>query len=357
MLGRSLETLLIAVIGGFIFSYIHIPLPWMLGPLSAVMLWNAAAKRQVYWPVQLRNAGLIVLGFIMGSPFTLDTGRQILLQLPTMLAATLATVLVSMCLGYITSRQTGISLSSSLIGSVPGGLSQMVVLGEEVAGTDITVVTFMQTVRLLSVVFIVPFLAAHGLTSGTDTSAFFAGSTAEAAGAELYGLFGTVGLVSAAVAVFLKLPTPYMLGPLLGTACAVLAGFTPPMPSAGIVLAAQLSVGIYMGTSMNLMSLTNWKSIFPYTLMGAIGVVLFSLLSGYLIGLKHSYSLVTAFLSTAPGGMTEMGLTAMMLQADLSVIIAYQMFRLVFILLLVPPLLRWLLDLIRQKNEGNLKTG
>lgn len=36
-------------------------------------------------------------------------------------------------------------------------------------------------------------------------------------------------------------------------------------------------------------------------------------------------SLVTAFLSTAPGGMAEMGLTAMLLNVDLSVIIAFQL--------------------------------
>ncbi|CUH96324.1 putative membrane protein [Propionispora sp. 2/2-37] len=352
MLGRSFETLLIAVMGGVLFSYIHIPLPWMLGPLSAVMLWNALAKRKVYWPVKLRNAGLIVLGFIMGSPFTLETGRQIVLQLPTMLAATLATVFISMGIGYFTARQTGISLSSSLVGSVPGGLSQMVVLGEELADTDITVVTFMQTVRLLSVVFIVPFLAIHGLAPGTDTSTFVTVNTAFADERD-YGLFAAVSLVSAVAAAFFKLPTPYMLGPLLGTACTVLAGFAAPLPPDEVVLPAQLAVGIYMGTGMNLQSLTNWKSIFPYTLMGAIGVVLFSLVLGYLISSQHSYSLVTAFLSTAPGGMTEMGLTAMILHADLSVIIAYQIFRLVFILLAVPPLLKWLLQFIRQKNEFN----
>jgi len=41
---------------------------------------------------------------------------------------------------------------------------------------------------------------------------------------------------------------------------------------------------------------------------------------------------LTAFISTALGGMTEMGLTAMMVHADLSTVIAFQLFRLLFVL-------------------------
>ena len=43
----------------------------------------------------------------------------------------------------------------------------MVVLSEEIAGSDLTVVTFMQTIRLLATVFIVPFIVIHGLAGDT----------------------------------------------------------------------------------------------------------------------------------------------------------------------------------------------
>ena len=52
-------------------------------------------------------------------------------------------------------------------------------------------------------------------------------------------------------------------------------------------------------------------------------------------------TLLTGFLSTAPGGFSEVGVVALALNADVAFIMAYQMFRLFFILLLVPPLLRW----------------
>jgi uncharacterized membrane protein AbrB (regulator of aidB expression) len=33
-----METLIIAIAGGVIFQIIHFPLPWMLGPLTTVMI-------------------------------------------------------------------------------------------------------------------------------------------------------------------------------------------------------------------------------------------------------------------------------------------------------------------------------
>ncbi|MDO9229797.1 MAG: AbrB family transcriptional regulator [Syntrophales bacterium] len=51
-------------------------------------------------------------------------------------------------------------------------------------------------------------------------------------------------------------------------------------------------------------------------------------------------SLLTAFLSTAPGGLTEMGIVALTLGADVAFVLAYQLFRFFCILLAAPFLLR-----------------
>lgn len=48
----------------------------------------------------------------------------------------------------------------------------------------------------------------------------------------------------------------------------------------------------------------------------------------YLLATFNSMSLVTAFLAIAPGGIDVMGITAKEVNADLSTVTAYQMFRL-----------------------------
>ncbi|NLI14061.1 AbrB family transcriptional regulator [Pelotomaculum propionicicum] len=344
MLLQIVETILVSLTGGLLFRLLHLPLPWMLGSLTAVMLWRLAAGRNLLWPVKIRNCGLVILGYLMGSSFTIGTSLQIIKQLPAMLLATSSIILFSLVIGYITSRRTGISLATGIIGSVPGGLTQMVVLSEEIPGTDLTVVTFMQTLRLLSSVFIVPFLVIHGL-SGNAQQAIAAtmpsvnNTVIQPHWNQL--LFAFVAITAAWVAVKTRMPTPFLLGPLLGSAILVLIGFKAPYTPPFFVFISQLSIGAYLGLSINPTSLENWKKLLPYILGGSIAVVFFSLGIGLLLTRLHSLDLISAFLGTAPGGTTEMGLTAVLVGADVSLVTAYQMFRLLFILFIMPILLRW----------------
>lgn len=81
-----LPTLLVAILGGIIMSFIHAPLPWTLGPITAVSLCSLLLRRRFRWPLGVRNTALILLGYAMGRPFNAETGHAILTQLPIMLA-------------------------------------------------------------------------------------------------------------------------------------------------------------------------------------------------------------------------------------------------------------------------------
>ena len=341
-----LETLAAALLGGALFNLINIPIPWMLGPLTAVMLWNTAFKREVFWPRKLRNAGLAVLGFMIGVSFTRDTLAQISSQLGAMVLVTAALILFSIFTGYITHKTTGISLSSSIIGSVPGGLSQMIVLSEEIPDADITVVTLMQTLRLLSTLFVVPFLVIHGLADNA-TQQFLPSTTASTGYSITSPWVPVIFLVNiiftAWAAEKIHMPTPYLLGPLLGTAVLVLAGVPGFKIPSLLSRISQLCIGTYMGTSMQLASMKNWRKLLPYAVAGSIALIIFSLGVGILLSFAHHLTLIDSFLSTAPGGIAEMGITALMVQGNVSLISAYHLFRVIFILLVMPPLIkRWI---------------
>lgn len=345
------KTLLISLSGGLFFQFLHFPLPWMLGTLTAVALWQCLGKGRACWPLSLRNIGLMALGYLLGITFTRETLGQIMEQLPSMFLTTLLVMAFSLIMAYFISHRTGLNLPTSLIGCIPGGLSQMVVLSEEIEGADRTVVTFMQTIRLLAVIFIIPFLTIHGLNSHPNpvTAASLPVSPENAV-----IILPTI-LISTWLALQLKLPTPFLVGPLLGGALLVLNGLAvPPLPHF-LLIAAQLCVGTYMGFTIQPANVENWKSLLPYVLLSSISLVLFSLLTGYLLTVWHSIKLTTAFLSTSPGGMTEMGVTAALVHADVSIVSAYQMFRLLFILFIVPYALKFGLYCFRQKNIDNYR--
>jgi hypothetical protein len=329
------------------------PMPWMLGPIISMIIWRGILGHKTYWPVGLRNAGLVILGYTMGASFTADTMSKIIEQLPFMTFATVSSVLFSIFVGYVISIKTGIAMSTSLLGNVPGGLSQMVVLGEDLEGADVTVITFIQTIRLLLVVFLVPFIVIHGLadnlmSSGLQTYQNSGGAAAYTA--ESMIIFIIITVVAIGISLRLKFPAPYLLGPILGVTLAVVSGLEAPKLTPYILTMSQVCIGTYMGLSFKLNNLKNWKRVLPYVLSGCLAIISFSLLIGFILTLVHNQTLIDAFLGTAPGGMAEMGITAILVNADLSIITAYQMFRFLFIMFVVPPLIKWWLNWNNKKN-------
>ena len=145
---RLLLTIVIGIIGGLIFVYIHMPLPWVLGPMTATLIGSKLSKIRLYWPSRIRNWGLIVIGYSCGLSFNRDTLFQIIKELPWMLVMT--TVLIAFCAvtALLVSKLTGVDYPSILTGCIPGGLSQMVILGEEIEGMDLTIITFFQVLSL-----------------------------------------------------------------------------------------------------------------------------------------------------------------------------------------------------------------
>ena len=333
-----LTTSLVAIPGGLLFDFLRIPLPWMLGPLTVTLLYNAFSGQRARWPVRFRNAGLIVIGYSMGRTLTFETTQQILANLPGMAAATLLTVLFCLGTGYITHRRTGISLASGVLGSMPGGLAQMIVLSEEVRDADVTVVTFMQMTRVLAVVFIVPFVAIHGMAHPHSGVLPLSGTAVPWNLAVLPAILAAP--LGAWLAYLLKLPIPFLLGPIFATTAAVLAGCPAPPAPGPLIRTAQLFFGIYMGIVITLESLRRLGKVLPYAVGGAVLLVAFTYLVAFGLTIVTPANLLSAFLGTAAGGLAEMGIVALALGADVAFVLSYQLFRLFSILLVMPPLLR-----------------
>lgn len=339
------ETLGVALIGVALFHLIHSPMPWMLGSLTSVMVWGLVTKRPLYWPYAFRQTALIMLGYLLGTSFTRDTVLKMAEYIPSMLFVTIMTILFSILLGYGFSKSTGVDISSSIIGSVPGGLTQMLVLSEEIKEVDPTVVAMMQMMRVMAVVFIVPFLTVSALPGAQASVGAVVEEAVSVTWAGMpwytYILYPLLMLAGAWGASKINLPTAYLLGPLLVTAALLLTGFSaPPLPD-DFVIVAQLLIGVHMGLQMKPTEVPNWKKVTLYMILTSVLLVVFSLGLAFILAKWHHLDLHAAFLGAAPGGMAEMGVTAAAIGADLSVVSSYQLFRLLTIMLIVPYILRW----------------
>lgn len=346
-----LETLAVAVLFGFLFTLLHVPIPWMLGPIAGIVIWNTLIKRPVKATKSMRNGGLIVLGYLIGSSFTIEAGKEIVRQLPWMTLTTVLMVLISLIMGWVLAHWMKISLPTAIIGTIPGGLSQMAVLAEEVKGADPGTITLMQTIRVLTVIFLVPFLAFHTFSNGQVTIADLPTASVETLPIGQVLLIALAVLASPWIADKLRMPTAYFLGPVMAAIVFVFINWQPPhLPDLWINL-AQIAVGTHLGTSIQLNHLSNWKSMIPRSLVSSLLTVTVSLFLSALLVYSLPINFLTALLSTSPGGMAEMGVTAAMTGGDIAVVSAYQMFRILFILFLVPPLVKWLLNRRAKRSQ------
>ena len=356
---RFLVTLAVSLAGGAFFTLIHSPVPWLLGPMIFTLIGSrlmTKAKLKPLCPGYLRNSAMIATGYAMGLSFTAETLREMGRQLPTMVLMTvLLLLLLSTLSAFILSKLAGQSFPTMLMGSIPGGLTQMVILAEETPNVDMTVITFLQVSRLLMIIFCVPMLVFSPLFGGTHSDLGAAASGASATWSGLFPdilIYAPVCVVVALLAQRVKFPTAFLLGPMIATAVLHLCGVPGPSLPTGILNAAQLLIGTYVGMLLRPENLQRKVRIVGIALLSGVVLIGVSLGLCVLLSHMHDVSASTALLSLAPGGMDQMGLMAREVHADLAIVSCYQIFRTWFIFFAVPPLLRLAFKRLTTRKRG-----
>lgn len=344
----------IALMGGVLFSFIHIPIPWLLGPMTAVFIGSRQNKLPLYWPRQIRDIGLILVGYSIGLSFTKKAIAEIMHQLPSICLMTITLVLLCSGFAFAVSKITKIDYATILTGSIPGGLSQMISLAEEIKGIDITVVTFMQIIRVIVILFSIPFLIFSPLFGAEVRAVIPHQGLVHGATVQEVIIFAAIAVFCAVAGGKLKLPTAYLTGPAIGIAILSVAGFPGPSLSPLLLDVSQILIGCYVGLLVKPEKLQHKVTMLILAIVSSAAIVFCAW--GLSLLLLHVYhvSAATSFLSVAPGGMDQMGIIAHEIQADVSMVTSYQLFRLFFIYFAVPPLLRWFFRYRERRKEESL---
>ena len=332
-----------ALAGVVLFKTLGMPLPWLLGPMTSTVILKLKYPAQVVCPLKLRNLFLIPLGYGIGAHVTLEACHEIFNQLTGITLATFIAIIISVGLAWFTSRTTGVSIASSTIGNMPGGLTPMILICEKIKEADVGVVVVLQSLRLMGTIFAIPFLLEHGLGSVNGGAVSTAGLILPTVfvDAPLWLLL-LVPTLGAFVAHKIRMPADFLLGPILsaGALSIYLGGNLLPPPE-WLTAISQIVTGIYLGTCIDPFELGKNRKLFPVAFIGMIGMIVGCLFIGYVLSTVYGFSLTTAFLATAPGGIAEMCITGMVLGENVAVILAYQLFRLMFLSFVMPVFLQW----------------
>ena len=347
---RTALTLLAAWFAAQLCLWLHTPIPWMLGPLivTALASMSGLPTRSSGW---LRNAGQWVIGVALGLYFTPQVSALVVSLWWAIVLAIAWALLLGALFGMWLHRQHAADFAhlspralraTTYFSSAIGGASEMTLLSEPYgARTDL--VAAAHSVRLLCVVIAVPFgmqWAQHRWGLHVDASLLPGPRIAQWPGLLWLALATAAG---AGAMVVVKRTNPWFMGPLLVSMGLTLSGVEWSAVPNGLSNAAQLVIGISLGVRFR----REFIHTAPQWLLSAAGgtVVMmalslgFGLLMAWLTGLHPA----TMILGTAPGGIAEMAITAKVLQLGVPVVTAFQVCRLVAVLMLVGPLFQWVL--------------
>jgi len=341
--------LAVSLLGVSVFTIFHLPVPWLLGPIFFVLISQFFIKKiPLYWPPVCRNLGLIIVGIAIGQSFDFDVFSGMDWLIGIMLLVNVMVLLFSAILAFGLVKMGKLSLKTALTCTVPGGLSQIVAFAEEEKDIDLAVVTYFHVIRVIAIVIGIPLLLHVHVAESGEASAFSFSSMGEL----ILLLAAAAGSVW--VGKKLKIPVPYFLSPVLFViGLQLFSAGTPEVP--GILLHfAQLMIGAYIGRLLTPEMLVLGKRVVLWGIATTVMLLLFTFGQGWMLMKMMGYALTTSILSTAAGGLDQMSLLASAIGADVTVVTIFQMFRILFIFLVVLPLLKAACHYIDRKNEGKV---
>ncbi|RNF39032.1 AbrB family transcriptional regulator [Planococcus salinus] len=319
--------------GAFLFTVIGAPMPWLLGPLFAVLLIQLFTPISLKWHTRFRNVGLVIAGYVIGFAFTLEAIQGMKQYFLPMLVVNIAFFLLFIVISYLMASRTKVDYGTALTCCVPGGLSQIITFAEEQKGIDLTAVTFYHVLRVLMIVAIVPFMVASGGSPHVEEPV-----------ESHYSFYLIVLLVicygSGSLFKKFHVPTAHLLGPVFLIMCLNLVNVEVPVLPSSLLHVAQIFIGIYIGLLLRKENIKLTPRLIFYSFFSGALLIAFAFGLSFVLQSQYGLSFSTSFLSLVPGGLDQMGIIAASVHADVTVVTAFQLFRILFLSVFIVPLVK-----------------
>ena len=341
---RVFLTLLLALAAALLCVWLHTPIPWMIGPLLATSLVSVLGVSTESW-TPFRNTGQWVIGTALGLYFTPAVGALVAslwwaialgIAWALMLGLGFGAWLRRLHAGHLAHLTPAQLLSTTYFASAIGGASEMTLIAER-QGARTDLVAAAHSLRVLLVTLTIPFALQFWGVSGLDT---LPQGLREVQATGLLTLAGLT-LVGALVMQWLDRANPWFMGALVVTMVITLAGVTLSAIPQPLLNAAQLVIGVSLGvrfTPAFVHTAPRWLASVACASFFMMGICA---LFGWALSKATGLHPATLLLGTAPGGIAEMAITAKVLQLGVPVVTAFQVCRLVAVLVLAEPVYRW----------------
>lgn len=343
-----LIALLVAATAGGVFLRLKVPAGLLVGGILAVSLLSILTGNVVA-PPYLTIILQILSGTLIGSSFA----KQDLLDIKKLIVP--AVLLVggmlanNLIIGSLIAWLSPLDLLSSLMGCIPGGVTEIVIMADQL-GADVPAVAVMQLSRLIFSLLFFPSLIKY-LTRNDEPytehldQRLGGQQTVRMGKRILYTM--AVGTIAGLTGSFIPfIPVPAMLSSMLAVSAANMFVSKTHFPRAFRRI-AQVAAAVLVGSKVSLETITSLvQMIVPVGIM-LVGYLVIHTVIGLAVsrftGLNRGVSLFCAI----PAGASDIALVASEMNYQSPAIALFQMVRLISCITIFPIVIKLLVMLVR----------
>ena len=336
---RSGLALGVGLASGAIAAWAGLPLPWMLGPMIGNTV-AAMLRAPVAGPERLRPVVVPIIGVMLGSGLTMEVvaaaGRWAVtfLLLPPFLIAAAA-------LSYFFYRRIGrYDPITAFYSAMPGGLNEMLILGEE-AGGDAKRIALAHASRVLLVILFVVLFFGFVLGVGTSNAARETVALGALTPSDILWLT-LAAVLGVPLARLLRLPAASVFGPMVLSGAVHIAGLVHVAPPTLLVIGAQIVVGTIIGCRFAGTSPREVGHDLVLAAGSSLSMITVAVAFALVVTALTGTDLRQSFLAYSPGGLTEMSLLALAMGKDATYVSVTHIARIALVVFAAPLAFRWL---------------
>lgn len=330
---RIIELILIyawAICAGALFLRLGAPLPWMIGPLVGVAGLYVAGVTRYAIPVKTRPLAQIIVAAQVGLAFS-PAAFAVLLELgPLLVGMALATAACAGLAAWVLARLSGVGAVSALLSTIPTSPVEAATIAERL-GLRPGGIIFAQTLRIAAIVVVVP-LAIYAMEGWPERGGAPAGVLVPLNSAFLFAVAVATAFLFRAIGI----SNPFFLGALAGSAALTAAGVEPAPFGPVILGGAQVLLGTWLGSTFRRDLFRSAGGMIAPIIGSTLLFLILTAALAVLLSRLTPLGWQDLVLGAAPGGVTEMALTAKYLGLDVALITAFHLVRIFLIVPFIP---------------------
>jgi membrane AbrB-like protein len=272
----------------------------------------------------------MVVASVVGLSFTAESVTALgQLVLPMVLVA-LLTIVAGFIAAAVLMRLADMDVVAAGLASIPGGPVEMAALAEH-HNVPPAPIALAQTLRISLLVLIIPPVLV-AISGGAPNAALTVGERSLPGMLLLFALAVAGGLLFR----WLRITSPFFLGALGFNAAATAFALPVSMPPYWVLAGAQILLGVWLGCMFDRETLARTRAFVLAAIVSTGVLIVLCAGMAFAIAAVTGIDWHTMILATAPGSVTEMALTAKILNQQVAIVTAFHIVRIFIILPFLP---------------------